>query len=61
MNAARFLWDLYSELEQIEQAIRVLEHPEDGIGPALSRCELDAFRRNNLTAIRGSERMSWLQ
>lgn len=62
MNMATFLSDLYSELEKIEQEIRVLEREaatrcEFGFEPGLSASELEPFRRSN----RGSDRMCRLQ
>ena len=67
MNVERFRSDLYSELEQIEQEIRVLglfdagTDSRLGIGPGLSLCELEPFRKQTATAKRGSDRMCWLQ
>ena len=67
MDVAKFLSDLYFELEQIEQEIRVLglfDFGTDsrlGLGSGLSLCELEPFRKKTTTARRGSERMCWLQ
>jgi hypothetical protein len=62
MDVARFLTDLYSELEQIEQELRVLEREagtrsEFGFEPGLSASELAPFRRGN----RGRDQICWLQ
>ena len=63
MDVAKFLSDLYSELEQIEREIQVLGLFEAGIrgrlgvGLGLSAAELASFRRNNATEKRGHDRM----
>lgn len=51
VDGAKFLADLYSELEQIEQEIRVMEREaatrrEFGFEPGLSASELKPFRRD---------------
>lgn len=63
MDAARFLSELYSELEQIEQEIRFLERSDAGtetrwrLGPGLSMRELEPFRRDNPNASLGADRL----
>jgi hypothetical protein len=62
VDMAKFLSDLFSELEQIEQEIRDLERDagtrsQCGFEPGLSASELEPFRRRT----RGSDRMYWLQ
>ena len=67
MDAAKFLSDLYSELEQIDQEIRFLKRFDSGadtrwsLGAGLSVCELEPFRRNNATARSGGDRLFSLQ
>jgi hypothetical protein len=62
MDVAIFLSLLHSELEQVEQEIRVLEREagtrcEFGYEPGLSAAELEPFRKST----RGSDRMYRLQ
>jgi hypothetical protein len=62
MDAAKFLSDLYSELKQIEQEIRVLDRDAGtryrcGFEPGLSASELEPFRRSTP----GGDRMCWLE
>lgn len=62
VDVTKFLSDLYSELDQIEQEIRVLDREagtkyQCGFEPGLSASELEPFRRGN----RSTDRMCWLQ
>jgi hypothetical protein len=52
MDVAKVISDLYSELEQIEQEIRVLHREAGtprrcGFQPDLSESKLEPFRRSN--------------
>lgn len=63
MDVAKFLSELYSELDRIDQEIRILEQSETrwALGPRLSVLELERFRASNASVRRGSDRMFSLQ
>jgi hypothetical protein len=67
MDVARFLSDLYSELQEIEREIRDLglfdagTDSRLGLGPGLSLRELEPFRKESATARHGGGRNCWLQ
>lgn len=62
MDVARCLSKLYSELDRIDQEIRLQQsdartETQWALGPGLSVFELERFRARNATVRRGSDRM----